>query len=216
MAEPVAALRLLEALPPRPSAALDPVLDATERCLARYGIRRTSMTDIAKEMGVARTTLYRQVGSVEEAIALAVSRQLHRFLDGLVDLLMTPGGAGPHRFIAAIGAAIRFGRSNPVVLRVLEDEPDIMGALVTRDLGTYAAQIADALTPIVDVAMAAGMLRPADPHLTAEWIVRVVAVLMVIPPESDLDQMLDYALLPVLEPGAAARSSATGGSSQQL
>jgi len=216
MAEPVAALQLLEALPPRPSEALDPVLDATERCLARYGIRRTSMTDIAKEMGVARTTLYRQVGSVEEAIALAVSRQLHRFLDGLIDLLVAPGGAGPHRFIAAIGSAIRFGRSNPVVLRVLEDEPDIMGALVTRDLGSYAAQIADALTPIVDVAMSAGMLRPADPHLTAEWIVRVVAVLMVIPSESDLDQMLEYALLPVLEPGAPTRSSATTGRSQQL
>jgi AcrR family transcriptional regulator len=216
MAEPVAALQLLEALPPRPSEALDPVLDAAERCLARYGIRRTSMTDIAKEMGVARTTLYRQVGSVEEAIALAVSRQLHRFLDGLIDLLVAPGVAGPHRFISAIASAIRFGRSNPVILRVLEDEPDIMGELVTRDLRSYAAQVADALTPIVGVAMSAGMLRPADPHLTAEWIVRVVAVLMAIPPEGDLDQLLEYALLPVLEPGPTTRASATTGGSQQL
>jgi AcrR family transcriptional regulator len=158
------------------------------------------MTDIAKEMKVARTTLYRQIDSVEEAITLIASRQLHRFLAGLVALVAAPGGAGPETFIAAIAGAVRFGRSNPVMQRVLDHEPDIVGELVTRDLGFYATQIADALTPIVDVAMKAGVLRPADPHLTAEWLVRVVAVLLAIPPESDLDEMLEYALLPVLQP----------------
>ena len=39
------------------------------------------MTDIAREMGVARTTLYRQVASLEAAMALMSSRQFHRFLD---------------------------------------------------------------------------------------------------------------------------------------
>lgn len=50
---------------------------AVERCLTRFGVRRTSMTDIARELGVARTTLYRQVGSLEEAISLVTSRRFH-------------------------------------------------------------------------------------------------------------------------------------------
>ena len=210
MAEPGVALNLLKALPPRPAESLDTVLDATERCLARYGIRRTSMTDIAKEMKVARTTLYRQIDSVEEAITLIASRQLHRFLAGLVALVAAPGGAGPETFIAATAGAVRFGRSNPVMQRVLDHEPDIVGELVTRDLGSYATQIADALTPIVDVAMKAGVLRTADPHLTAEWLVRVVAVLLAIPPESDLDEMLEYALLPVLQPSLPSDGPSPG------
>ena len=80
--------RFLDWLPPRPGPELDPVLDAVERCLTRYGLRRTSMSDIAREMGVARTTLYRQVPSLEHAMALMTSRRFHRFLDKLLDLLL--------------------------------------------------------------------------------------------------------------------------------
>jgi AcrR family transcriptional regulator len=193
-------LEVFEHLPPRPPESADRLLDATERCLARYGIRRTSMTDIAKEMKVARTTLYRQIGSVEEAIAMIASRQLHRFLDELVAGLTEPGGAGPQTFIRAIANAVRFARSHPVVLRVLSDEPDIVGELVTRELNLYAHEVADALMPIIGAAMAAGRLRTADPHVAAEWMVRVVAVLIALPPEADLDTVLEYAMVPVLTP----------------
>lgn len=194
MVEPASVFELLERLPPRPPPALDKALDATERCLARYGVRRTSMTDIAREMNVARTTLYRQVSSVEEAIALSASRQFYRFLDEFSGLLAGP--AGPQAFIDGIAGAVRFARSHPVVLRVLSDEPEIVGAVMTRDLSAYARQVAAALTPIIDAAMKAGMLRRADPRMTAEWLVGVVAALVGLPPESDLDQVLEYALLP--------------------
>jgi AcrR family transcriptional regulator len=198
MAETDSVVRLLEHLPPRPSGSLDRLLDAAERCLARYGIRRTSMTDIAREMHVARTTLYRQVGSVEEAIALVASRQFHRFLDQLLEVLARPGGATPEDLVAAIAGAVRFTRSHPVALRVLTDEPEILGSIVARDLGPYATQIAEALAPVLGHAKDGGVIRRADPLLAAQWLVRVVAVLVALPPEDDLDRMLDYALRPVL------------------
>lgn len=199
MAETDGVVRLLERLPPRPGPSLDRLLDATERCLARYGIRRTSMTDIAREMHVARTTVYRQVASVEEAVALVASRQLHRFLDGLLDALAGPQGAGPSEFMRAIAGAVRFARSHPVSLRVLNDEPEIVGSLVTRDLSPYAAQVVEALAPVVSRAMAVGAIRPGDPQLAAQWLVRVVAALVALPPEGDLDALLEYGLRPVLE-----------------
>lgn len=199
MAETDSVLRLLERLPPRPPDSLDRVLDATERCLARFGIRRASMTDIAREMHVARTTLYRQVGSVEEAVALVASRQLHRFLDDLLAVLSRPGGARASDLVDAIAGAVRFARSHPVSLRLLHDEPEILGSIVARDLAPYAAQVADALAPVLRHAMDGGVIRGADPRLAAQWLVRVVAVLVVLPPEGDLEAMLDYALVPVLQ-----------------
>jgi AcrR family transcriptional regulator len=199
MAETDGVLGLLERLPPRPGPSLDRLLDATERCLARYGIRRTSMTDIAREMHVARTTLYRQVGSVEEAVALVASRQLHRFLDELLDVLSGPASAGPAEFMSAIAGAVRFARTHPVSLRVLNDEPEIVGSLVTKDLSPYAAQVADALAPVVARAMTLGVIRKGDPLVGAQWLVRVVAALVVLPPEGDLEAMLEYGLRPVLE-----------------
>ena len=70
-------LPVLEAgLPPAPPAELDPYLDAAARCLARHGIGRTSVQDVARELGVNRATVYRQVGTVEDMVRLLVAREL--------------------------------------------------------------------------------------------------------------------------------------------
>ena len=112
---------LYDRLPPRPAPELDRVLDAVERCLARYGIHRTSMTDVAREMGVARTTLYRQVASLEDAMALMSSRRFHRFLDELVAL--SAQGLTVDTFTQVIVRTVRSVLADPVAQRVLHDEP---------------------------------------------------------------------------------------------
>src|SRR3954462_2198367 len=98
--KPASADQLYDRLPSRPGPELDRVLDAVERCLARYGLKRTSMTDIARELGVARTTLYRQIASMQEALALMSSRRFHRFLDELVEL--SAAGFTAETFVQAI------------------------------------------------------------------------------------------------------------------
>ena len=47
-------------IPSPPGGDLDPYLDAATRCFVRYGVRRTSVQDVADELGVNRTTLYRR------------------------------------------------------------------------------------------------------------------------------------------------------------
>lgn len=56
---------------------LDEILDAAYRCLRRSGVRRTSMDDIARELGTSRTTLYQYVRSTDDAF----QRLARRFLD---------------------------------------------------------------------------------------------------------------------------------------
>src|SRR5688572_18815318 len=113
--EPISGDQLYDRLPPRPGPELDRVLDAVERCLARYGVKRTSMTDIAREMGVARTTLYRQVASLEEAMALMSSRRFHRFLDELVEL--SAQGISAETFVQVIVRTVRSALADPVAQR---------------------------------------------------------------------------------------------------
>ncbi|WP_435865480.1 helix-turn-helix domain-containing protein [Streptomyces spectabilis] len=47
---------------------LPEVLDATYACLSRYGVRRTTMDDIAREMGVSRSAVYQYVRGKEDAV----------------------------------------------------------------------------------------------------------------------------------------------------
>ena len=68
-------------LPLPPDPALDPVLDAATECLARHGISKTTLSDIAREMGVAPSTVYRKVGSVDNVTMLVFAREAQRFLE---------------------------------------------------------------------------------------------------------------------------------------
>lgn len=52
----------------------DVILDATDRLMARYGFRRITMDDIAKEAGVAKRTIYLRFSSKEEVGLSSIGR----------------------------------------------------------------------------------------------------------------------------------------------
>ncbi|MEV5609952.1 TetR/AcrR family transcriptional regulator [Streptomyces sp. NPDC052225] len=53
---------------------LDEVLDATYDCLTRYGVRRTTMDDIAGAMGVSRSAVYQYVRNKDDAVRRLAER----------------------------------------------------------------------------------------------------------------------------------------------
>ncbi|MFF5760923.1 TetR/AcrR family transcriptional regulator [Streptomyces tanashiensis] len=97
---------------------LDEVLDATYDCLTRYGVRRTTMDDIATTMGVSRSAVYQYVRSKDDAFrrlaarlhdrALARARRsaadedaphaerIRGVLAAKLDLVLELSGASPH------------------------------------------------------------------------------------------------------------------------
>jgi AcrR family transcriptional regulator len=156
------------------------------------------MSDIAREMGVSRPTLYKQVGSLEEALALVLARQLYAFLDELAAVLA--GDPGPQTFVAMAVRAVRFAESDPLSQRVLEHEPALLGAMVTSgQLAGYLDQVAELIAPVVADAMASGAIRRGDPRHVVEVISRLCATCMVAPPRA-LERFLSDALLPLLSP----------------
>lgn len=198
-ADPVVPFPVLaEGLPEAPPAALDRVLDAVSVCLAARGPARTSMSDIARELGVAPSTVYRKVGSVDNAAWLLASREAHRFLLTLPQ--QVAGFEGARMVTAFIAAGIRAAHEHPVFARILRDEPDFVGRGVTRRLPVLVEQSAAVVAPFLSAAMAAGIVQRRDPDQLAHWITRVTLAALVVPPPGDLHDELDAVLLPMLEP----------------
>src|SRR5688572_13914632 len=56
----------------------DLILDATERLLARYGYSKMTMDDLAREVGVAKGTLYLHFPSKEEVVLSRIDRMVDR------------------------------------------------------------------------------------------------------------------------------------------
>jgi AcrR family transcriptional regulator len=189
---------LADRLPVPPPAALDPVLDATLECLSRHGLSKSSLSDIAREMGVAPSTVYRKVGSVENAALLVIARDGQRFLDRMPEVIA--GVEGARTVTVFLAEGIEAFVHHPLVAKVLRDEIDWVGRMVTRSLDSMVAQAAEIAAPLLEAAMAAGTIRRQDPLALAHWITRIGMVSIISPPPGDLRTALDDLLLPALEP----------------
>jgi AcrR family transcriptional regulator len=194
LALPVLAERL--PLPPDPS--LDPVLDAAVECLARHGISKTTLSDIAREMGVAPSTVYRKVGSVDNVTMLVFAREAQRFLKRIPATFTA--ATGPTAVTTLMADAITTLANDPVAAKVLRDEGDWMGRMVTRQLDHLLAQGVEVTAPLLAAAMAAGLIRKQDPELLAHWMLRIALAALVAPPPGNLQSALDDLLQPVLAP----------------
>lgn len=189
---------LAENLPGAPPASLDPVLDATIECISRHGLSKTSLSDIARELGVAPSTVYRKVGSVENAAQLVMAREGHRLLERMPEVIA--GIEGPRVITVFLAECIETTRRNPMVDKMIRDEIDWMGRLATRRLEDSFARSAESSVPRLERAMAAGYVREQDPLALGHWIARITFTCLLAPPPGDLLAALDAFLLPVLDP----------------
>ena len=200
---------LAELLPVPPSSVLDPVLDATVTCIVRHGLAKTSLSDIARELGVAPSTVYRKVGSVENAVALVSAREGHHLLQRMPEVIA--GIEGPRIITVFLAESIRTVSSHPMVAKILQDEVDWMGRTATRRLAESLALSAEVIAPLLQQAMDDGHLRQQDPVALAHWIGRIGTVSIVAPPPGDLLEALDALLLPMLDPGPRPAGPKKGG-----
>lgn len=73
--------RKVPTLPTDPQVARTHLLDVAEACFERYGIRRTTMEDIAGDGGVSRPTLYRYFGDRDSLIRAIAQRRAAQFAE---------------------------------------------------------------------------------------------------------------------------------------
>lgn len=175
---------------------LHPLLDAARECLARHGPSRTSLSDIAREMGVAPSTVYRKAGSVDNATLLYFAREVQRFVERIPELMASAEGSRAVTTVLAEG--VEALASDPVAAKILRDEGDWMGRTVTRRLDGLFAQGVEIVEPFLVAAIEAGLVRRQDPSLLAHWLVRVALAAVVSPPPGDVAHSLEFLLLPVL------------------
>jgi AcrR family transcriptional regulator len=188
---------LAEQLPGPPPAALDPVLDATVACISRYGLAKTSLSDIARELGVAPSTVYRKVGSVDNATQLVMAREEHRLVARLPEVIA--GVEGPRVITVFLAECIETTRRHPMVEKIMSDD-DWVGRFATRRLDLALSRSAASAVPLLARAMEAGYVREQDPVALGHWIARITFTCLLAPPPGDLLAALDVLLLPLLDP----------------
>ncbi|HEX8802646.1 MAG TPA: helix-turn-helix domain-containing protein [Acidimicrobiales bacterium] len=175
------------AAPPPSQGSEARILDAAERCMARYGLR-VSMRDVAAEAGLSRGSLYRYFADRDALVAAVLARTAQRFVaasEGDVDR-----GATLADQVAEAAVFIRRHLGDEgLTLRLPGDRDSLLAATMSAGSERLVAQWVEFWQPRLAAAHARGEVRDdLDDGQAAEWIVRLMLSFAVFSsPVVDLD-----------------------------
>ncbi|MCB0861262.1 MAG: TetR/AcrR family transcriptional regulator [Solirubrobacterales bacterium] len=195
----------------RPIEPTDRIAKAALAQFTDFGIRRTSVEDIAARAGLSRVTVYRNVGSRDEVIRLVLRTEAQRAMREL-DQELTDETDPEATLEIGFAFLVRFIREHPLFDRLLKTEPETLLPSVTVEGGPfldfYRELIADSLRPLVR----AGSIAPVDLERAAEGVARLAISLILTPSglvdADDPDAVAAFArdtLLPMLKPQSGDR-----------
>ncbi len=124
------------------AASTERLMQATFACVARYGIAKTTIEDVAREAGVSRATVYRQFpGGKDQLIDDTIRWESTRFFAELAAAIERAPD-----FVTTVEEAIVFARAaldrHAVFRKVLETEPELLVPQLTVDDSRLRALVA--------------------------------------------------------------------------
>ncbi|OIJ66010.1 TetR/AcrR family transcriptional regulator [Streptomyces mangrovisoli] len=156
------------------------ILDAAVEQFTTFGLRRSSVDDVAKRAGVSRVTVYRRFGTKDRLVEACLVREAGRFfheLDSAVAGLPTMRD----RIVEGFAVALRHTRAHPLFGGLLRIEPDVVLPYLTVQGGPALAATTEYLAGHLRRAREAEGLPESDPRPVAELMVRVAVSFLLNP-----------------------------------
>ncbi|GAA4146168.1 TetR/AcrR family transcriptional regulator [Streptomyces griseoincarnatus] len=151
----------------------DAVLDAVRDCVLAVGVRRTTLTDVARRAGVSRMTLYRRwpdvrslVGDLmtREWIAVATGAMPERGPDMTARALLTKG----------LVDAVRDFVTHPLFRKILDVDPELLLPYVLDRRGASQEALLELLAGVLREGHADGSVRRAPVERQARSVLLIV------------------------------------------
>src|SRR4051794_34202665 len=154
------------------------VLDATRATVLAVGVRRTTMTDVARRAGVSRMTLYRLVPDVSTLILEVMTREFAALLGAAEDRARRRRSARARLVATTVDVAARLP-DEPLFRRVLDVDPELLLPYLTDRIGsTQRLAVAHVRRMLAD-GVADGSVRRTDLDVLATTLVLAAAPFVV-------------------------------------
>lgn len=145
-----------------PADRLDEVLDATYTCLTRYGVRRTTMDDIASAMGVSRSAVYQYVSGKDDAFRQLAGRLHDRALVRARRAAADQDAPWNTRIRGVLAAkldlVLQLSGDSPHTTELLDEQARLFGGICTG----FTADLRSLLTALFTEAGTAEAVTPAQ------------------------------------------------------
>lgn len=144
------------------------VLAATRAEVVAFGLRRATMTSIAKRAGIGRATLYRRAPSLDELVRDALVDDYARVAGELAEVADAAGERTTRADIVRLARAILEKLSQDALLRALLDhDPELLLPYLVDRLGRSQEILVAGFENALREAQLEGSVRAADPRVLA-------------------------------------------------
>ncbi len=160
------------------------IVEAAYACVARRGVAKTTVEDVAREGGMSRATVYRAFpGGRDEVISATVGWATLDFFGRLYDHIQ--GAADLEEMMErGILFAYRAIVDHEVLQRVMQTEPDKLLPVLTVESNRIRSGIADVLAPYL---AERGLAEGVDLGEAADLLARMVLSYISAPGRWDLE-----------------------------
>lgn len=182
------------------------LLDAAMECVLAVGVRRTTLSDVARTAAVSRMTLYRRFPDVRGMLSALITREFGKILEE-ANRIAQPEPTARGQLVVAAVHTIRGLAANPLMHAVLERDAEMLLPYITERIGTSQRMTEEFLRAQLAAGQRDGSIRVADPAVQARTIFLLLQpyVFAIRPSTSDLPlddllmeltHLLDVALQP--------------------
>ncbi|MFE0170763.1 TetR/AcrR family transcriptional regulator [Streptomyces sp. NPDC059002] len=167
--------------PAAPADALtEQILDAAREQFTTFGLRRSTVDDVAKRARVSRVTVYRRIGNKDALVSACLLREYRRFV-AEVDEAVAPLPSMEDRIVEGFVVVLRHIREHPLIGGLMRLEPETMLPFLTLESGPAFLAMRGYLTDRLRRARRAEGRATGDPTPVAELMVRITVSFLLNP-----------------------------------
>jgi AcrR family transcriptional regulator len=151
-------------------------------CIARYGLAKTTLDDVAREAGCSRATVYRYFDGKADLVRRTATAEIAA-VTGRVVAAAEGAATLPDAVVAVVVDAARELRGHVALRFLLAHEPEaVLPHLAFAPGDEILTRVGDLLAPAL-----ARWLAPADATRSGDWLARVLRSYVLMPePTVDL------------------------------
>jgi AcrR family transcriptional regulator len=164
------------------------IIDGTLTCLARHGLAKTTVDDIAREAKVSRATVYRVFpGGRDQMLAAVVDTEMARLFSAL-GVRLGEAHSLTEALVGGIVEASSRIRNHAALAYLVAHEPEtVLGHLAFDESDRLLTTASRFTAPFL-----ARWMSPAEAERVAEWATRIVLSYAIAPsPGTDLTDPVD-------------------------
>ena len=151
----------------------DAVLDAVRDCVLAVGVRRTTLTDVARRAGVYRMTLYRRWPDVRSLVGDLMTRE---WVDVATRAIpeRRPGANSRDLLVEGLVAGVDAFRAHPLFRKIVDVDPELLLPYVLDRRGASQIALLELLADDLRKGHADGSVRVGHPERQARSLLLIV------------------------------------------